>query len=107
MFGFLFRAAGLVLLALALVLAVLDITRSISAQAFILTPLANTWASVSADTLAQVKQFLETSLHPLAWDPGLVFLLKLPSWLVLWFFSMVLLWMGQKRETPYGRFASK
>lgn len=107
MFGFVFRAGGMVLLALALVLAVLDITRSITAQALIITPMAKTWASVSAGTLLQVRQFLETTLHPLFWDPGLVFLLKLPNWLVLWGLSMLLLWLGQKRATPYGRFASR
>lgn len=107
MFYFLFRLIGMFLLAIAVVLAVLDITRSITASAIIMTPLAQAWADTSPTTLLSVRQFIETTLHPLLWDPAALFILKLPSWLVFWFVAMVLLWMGQRRENPYGRFASR
>ena len=97
----------MVVLALALVLAVLDITRSITASAIVLTPLADAWVNISPATLLSAKEMIETSLHPVLWDPVIMFILKLPSWLVFWFVAMVFLSLGQRRETRYGRFASR
>ncbi len=107
MFHFLFRVIGLFVLAFALILAVLDITRSITASAIILTPLYEAWTSVSPQSLQSAQEAVESWVHPILWDPIVLFLLKLPSWLVFWISAMVLLWFGQKRETPYGRFASR
>jgi len=107
LFHFLFRVIGLFVLALALVLAVLDITRSITASTIIFTSLAESWMSLSPRSLAASKEAIETWVHPFLWDPMLVFVLQLPSWLMFWFVAMFLLWLGQKRENPYGRFASR
>ena len=107
MFHFLFRVIGLFALAFALVLAVLDITRSITASAIILTPLGESWASFNPQSLAASKEAVESWVHPILWDPVLLFLLQLPSWLMFWVIAMVLLWLGQKRDNPYGRFASR
>ena len=107
MFHFVFKVFGLITLALSLVLAVLDITRSITASELILTPLAQTWSSFNAKSLADAKTSIEQLIHPFLWDPVLLTVLKLPSWLVLWFLAMVLLKLGQRRETPFGRFASR
>ncbi len=107
MFHFLFRVIGLFVLALALVLAVLDITRSITASTLILTSLLESWEVISPSSLLTSKEVVETFTFPFVWDPIIVFVLKLPSWLVLWFVAMILLKLGQKRESPYGRFASR
>lgn len=107
MFHFVFRIVGLFVLALALVLAVLDITRSITASTIILTPLASSWAAVSPQSLLLARDSVSSWVHPFLWDPVIVFLLKLPSWLIFWFVAMVLMWLGQRRENPYGRFASR
>ena len=107
MFQFLFRSLGMVVLALALVSAILDITRSIASSTMLLTPFAQTWQSLSPDTYASAQQSIEAHLHPALWDPAMVFFLSLPTWLLLWLVSMILLYIGQKRENPYGRFASR
>ena len=107
MFHFLFRVVGLFVLALAVVLAVLDITRSITAASLILTPLGLSWQAVNPQTLLASKEAVEAWTHPILWDPVILFLLRLPSWLVFWLVAMLLLWMGQRRENPYGRFASR
>lgn len=107
MFHFLFKIVGLFVLAMAVVLAVLDITRSITASEIILTPLAGSWAAVSPETLLSTQELVQTWTHPYLWDPVLIFMLQLPSWLVFWLLAMVLLKLGQRRENPYGRFASR
>lgn len=107
MFGFIFRVVGFVVLALALVFAVLDITRSLTASELILTPLAQTWADISPQSLLTMRELVEKWTLPFFWDPVMTTVLLLPSWIVLWFIAMVLLKLSQKRETPYGRFASR
>ena len=107
MFHFLFKILGLFILALAVVLAVLDITRSITASDIVLTPLGSSWAAISPQSLLQSRDLVQEWTHPYLWDPVLTFVLQLPSWLVFWLLAMVLLKLGQKRENPYGRFASR
>lgn len=107
MFSFLFRAIGYVTLALALVLAVLDITRSITAGAPVLTSIGQSWSSISPATLLQARETVTTMLPPFVWDPVINAVLTLPSWLLFWLVAMFLLWIGQRRDNPYGRFASR
>ena len=107
MFHFIFKIFGLFVLALSVVLAVLDITRSITASEFILTPLASSWAAISPASLLASRDLVLTWAHPYLWDPVLLFVLQLPSWLVFWLLAMILLKLGQRRQNPYGRFASR
>ena len=105
MFQFLSRSVGLALLAAALVFAVLDITRSITASALVITPFATTFTDLAPQMAANVKTSLE-GIHPLAWDPVATFVFALPTWLILWFVAMLFMWLGQKTRERYGRFAS-
>jgi len=106
LFQFIFRIAGLFTLALAVVMAMLDITRSITASAFVLTPLGVSWNSVNPQTLAALKTSAN-SVSPFLWNPIATFVLSLPGWLVFWLLAMVLLWLGMRRGNPYGRFARR
>ena len=106
MFQFLLRATGLVLLAIALVFAILDITRSISASQFVVTALANTIDAMAPGVLSGWREGA-SSLHPLVWDPVVMTVLTLPTWLVVWFVAMVAMWLGQKTRGRYGRFADR
>ena len=107
MFHFLFRALGMIVLALAVVTAVLDLTRSIAASSVVMTPFSDLWARVSAQSLQNSQLAVETYLHAIVWDPVITFFLELPGWMLLWLIAMILLWLGQKRQNPYGRFASR
>ena len=107
LFHFVFKILGLFVLALAVVLAVLDITRSITASEITLTPLASTWAAISPATLLAGRDLVQAWTHPYLWDPVLTFVLQLPSWLICWLLAMIFLKLGQRRENPYGRFASR
>jgi hypothetical protein len=106
-FHFIFRAIGMVILALALVTAVLDLTRSIAASGVVMTSFAAAWESMSPTSFKSASAAIQSWTHPLVWDPMIVFVLGLPSWLVLWLIAMIFLWLGQKRRNPYGRFASR
>lgn len=107
MFQFASRAIGMIILALAVVLAVLDVTRSIGASRVVLTSLAESWSAVSPTTLQTAQQTLTEAPVPFLWDPLMLFVLALPSWLVAWFLAMLLLWLGQPRRRRFGRFASR
>ena len=71
----------MILLALAVVLAVLDITRSITASALVITPLLESWSAISPSTLEAARQAVEGWGVGFIWDPVLLSILKLPSWL--------------------------
>ncbi|NKB52489.1 MAG: hypothetical protein GKR97_09735 [Rhizobiaceae bacterium] len=107
MFHFLFKIVGLFVLALAVVLAVLDITKSITASEMILTSLASSWVAISEKSLESTHELVLTWSHPYVWDPVLLNLLKLPSWLIFFLVAMILLKFGQRRENPYGRFSGR
>ena len=107
MFQFIFRAFGMIVLALALVTAVLDVTRSVAGSRFIVTSLYDNISGLSDSLLPSLQASVEQGLHPLVWDPLLTGLLALPGWAILWLISMVLLWIGQTRRDPYGRFSSR
>ena len=96
----------MILLALAVVLAVLDITRSITASVIVMTPLMESWSAISPATLEAAQQAVEGWGVAFLWDPVLISILKLPSWLVLGLVSMLLFWFGQRRTSSIGRFAS-
>ena len=107
LFSFVFRLLGLVILALALVLAVLDITRSITASSLILTSLGDAWAGFNPVSFEAAKEAVTTALHPAMWDSVIAFILMLPSWFVFCLLAMVLLWLGRKKSSRFGRFASR
>jgi len=106
LFRFCCRLAGMLLLALVVVLAMLDITRSITASSIVMTPLAESWVSISPASFEAAKQGVETWTMSFVWDPLLLSVLKLPSWLILGLLSVLLFWLGQHRSAGFGRFAS-
>lgn len=106
MFRFCCRLTGMLLLALVVILAMLDITRSITASSLVMTPLADSWTSISPASFEAAKQGVETWAIAFVWDPVLLSILKLPSWLVLGLLSVILFWLGQQRSGGFGRFAS-
>ncbi len=82
MIRFLLRTVALLILAGAFVALVLDGTRSIAASGLALMDVATLLGSLAPRQLAALQPAAE-QLHPLAWDPVLANILKLPSFLVL------------------------
>ena len=97
----------MIVLAAALVAAVLDLTRSIAASKLFITSFGTIWQSFAPGSFQSMQEKVVAYTHPVLWDPTLLTFLSLPGWLVLWLFAMILLYIGQKKENPYRRFASR
>ena len=85
-----FRFVGLLVLAGAFVSLVIDGTRSVAARSTEILPLGRTATALAPDAFVKAHTFIETHA-PLLWDPVLVTILLLPTWLVLGFIGFVLL----------------
>ena len=105
MFRFLFRLLAMIALSVAIIMAVLDATRTIAASQLVLTPLNTSWLTVSPDTLAALQAFVAEKLHPLVWDPVIVFVLNQPGFAVFGVLAFLLYAIGRRPERRLGRFA--
>jgi hypothetical protein len=104
MFRFLFRLLATVALAIAVIMAVLDVTRTIAASRLVLTPLRESWASVSPGTLDQVRNAIIENTHPLVWNPVVTFMLGQPGFAVFGVLAFLLYAIGHRPERRIGRF---
>ena len=103
MLRFIARFAGYWLIAAALVAAVVDGAKSIAASALVLTPLAETWATLSANG----EGGGEAVVPPSAGAPGaepldavVQWLLAAPTAAVLGIIGFLLLAAGRRRRRP-------
>lgn len=80
------RGAALFSLALALITAVLDLTRTIADTELTYTSMGVSWSKFSIGTLEKSQAFVTQYLHPFVWDPIIVYILQAPTWLV---FSLI------------------
>ena len=105
MFRFLFRLMATVALAVAVIMAVLDVTRTIAASRLVLTPLGESWTSVSPSTLERTQSFIVENAHPLVWNPVMTFILGQPGFAVFGALAFLLYAIGRRPERRIGRFA--
>lgn len=82
------RGLALFSLALALITAVLDLTRTIADTVWTYTSMGVSWSKFSIGTLEKSQAFVTQYLHPLVWDPIIVYILQAPTWAVF-----ALLWL--------------
>ena len=83
MIRFLFRFAGLWILAAAFVWLVIDGTKSIAGSAIVVTKLSNTWYEISPSTLIRLQPALEHRPSEWLWNSVVQTILEQPTWLVL------------------------
>ena len=102
MVRFLIRLVGYAGLALAFVLLVIDGTRTIAANELSLTQLGQWAVDYFPARMAALPGAVAQNLHPLLWDPVLLFVLKLPGWLVFAVIGMSLLTLGRKPGPQIG-----
>ena len=94
----LLRILGVWLLLLAMVAAVIDATKGLAGGgAWVVTPLAVQWSSLSPDSLAATKTAVETYVGPFLWDPLITEILNAPTWGVFGVLGLALYWLGRKR----------
>ncbi len=96
-----FRFIGLLLLAGAFAALVVDGTRSVAARSTEILPLGRTATALAPDAFVKVHTFIEAHA-PLLWDPVLVTILLLPSWLVMGILGFVVLALTRPRTPKIG-----
>lgn len=92
-----FRILAYFLLALALITAVLDLTRSIADSAISIRPLGLAWFEFSPTTLLFAQGLIEKYTHPYIWNPIIQTLLLAPSWLVFGTLWLLISFVTMKR----------
>ncbi|EXL09638.1 hypothetical protein [Aquamicrobium defluvii] len=106
MFRFLFRLAAMVSLSVAVIMAVLDATRSVAASQLVTTPLKTSWNAVSPDTLGAAEMFVRERINPLLWDTAVNWVLALPGFAVFAGLALLLYAIGYRRERTVARYAT-
>lgn len=104
MFRFLFRLLATVALAIAVIMAVLDVTRTIAASALVLTPLGASWSGISPTGVQQFQNFIVENTHPLVWNPVMTFILGQPGFVVFAVMAFLFYAIGRRPQRRIGRF---
>ena len=102
MIRFLVRFAGFLLIAAAFVAVVIDGIRSIAAGRLVLTPLGEAGFRLFPKTFPLIEPGVVRHVHPVLWDPILLNLFTLPTWLVTGLLGIVLLYLGRRPAPPVG-----
>ena len=107
MFGLLFRLAAMVSLSVAVIMAVLDATRTVAASQPVMTPLKTSWNAVSPETLSAAEMFVRNEINPLLWDTAANWVLGLPGFAVFAALALLLYAVGYRRRRPLGYAAGR
>ena len=105
MIRFVFRLLATISLALAVILAVLDATRSVAMSRLVLTPLGETWKTFSPATLDGLRTTVE-GRWPFLWDTVAIWLLSAPGSILFAVLALLLYVVGHRPERR-GGFATR
>jgi hypothetical protein len=97
MVRFVFRLLATISLAVAVILAVLDATRSVAMSRLVLTPFGESWKAVSPATLENTRVAIE-SRWPLLWDPIGSWLLAVPGSILFVLLALLFYAIGRRPE---------
>jgi uncharacterized membrane protein len=100
---FFFRFLAVLSLAAAVIMAVVDATRSIADSDLVLTPLGTSWYSVSPETLNLAQAVVQRYLLPALWDPGIVTILTLPGFVVFLALALIFYLIGRRPARRLGQ----
>ena len=93
-----FRFFAWVLLLIAMVSLVGDLTRAANGGPWAMTTTYGYWKSVSPQTLATSAGFVQKSLSPILWDTVVVRVLLLPGWFLIGGLGLILGVLGRKKR---------
>ena len=96
MIRFLFRLTALFLLAVAIILGVVDATRSVAVSEVVTTPLGQSWYAVSSSTLNLAQALVQRYTVPQLWDPVMIWILNLPGFVVFGVLALLFYAVGRK-----------
>lgn len=106
MFKSLLRLLSMILLAVAVIMAVLDATRSIAAGMPVTTPLGASWMALAPESLQGFEALVTAHLPAPVWDPGVVAVLSVPGFAVFAGLSLLVALAGRRRTRRDRRFAA-
>ena len=106
MIRFVLRVLATFSLAVAVVMAVLDATRSIASDMIVLTPLSESWQTVWPAGYDAAEAAVSEVLMPYMWDPVVLTLLSAPGFAVFLVLALLLYMIGRRPTRRAGRFAS-
>ncbi|MHB1101703.1 MAG: hypothetical protein ACYC0C_02745 [Devosia sp.] len=92
------RLLGTWLLGVALILLIIDGTKSLGTNALVLTSLGDTWTSLHAQSLEQVRAFLASRFFGPLLDVVITALLTFPGWVVLGIPGIFIAWLGRSKR---------
>jgi hypothetical protein len=92
------RVIGTWLLGISLILIVIDGTKSLAANALVMTPLADLWSMLNPPSLAAVHGFAESRLFGAVLVPALDAVLNYPGFAVIGIPGIVLALLGRARH---------
>ena len=92
------RIVGTWMLGFALILLIIDGTKSLAQSALVFTSLSQTWTDLNAASLVAVRTFLSSRFFGPLLDPAIGAVLALPGWLVLAVPGLILAVMGRSRR---------
>lgn len=92
------RIVGTLLIALAVILLIIDGTKSLAANGLVLTPLEDTWTAISPDSLAALREFLATRFFGPVLETVVTAILSCPGWAVIGVPGLLLAWAGRSRR---------
>lgn len=99
MFRIIAKLVGLFALAMTVITAILDITRSIANSALTITALGLEWRDFNVASLQNFQVGIERKLgFPWLWENVLQNILLAPSWLVFGVIAIIFLWLGRRKE---------
>lgn len=97
MFGFLFRATGLILLVASFVALIADGVRSVAAERLVVTPLGATWYALDPSSLGLAQAVVQRYVAAFVWDPVIQTVLLWPTFAVGGVFALILMALGRRR----------
>lgn len=92
------RILGTWLVAMALILGVVDGTKSLAANSFVFTSFAEAWTWLNAESLTVTRTFLESRLFGPLLETVSDAVFVAPAWLVIAIPGLLIAWMGRSRR---------
>jgi len=96
------RVLGWLLLLGAMVVVARDILRFVETDAYAAIVLGELWFDLHVGSLNLAQAVIQRYLHPALWDPAIVWLLRLPAWLVFAVPGLVLTVLCRRRRRAAG-----
>ena len=106
MIRFLFRFLATILLAVAVVMAVIDATRTVAAGEWVTTPLGASWIAVLPDLFDKAQAAI-SAIHPGLWDPLMLGVLEAPGFAVFAVLAFLFYAIGRKPARRLDPFAQR